>query len=81
MGLRCCELYPSAMWEEKSIYLGIETGYACTEHMNDELVEKINTGYFTQGSAGSKIKHYIPKNLVVQHLLVKKREKKLKLIV
>ena len=36
------------MWDEKSIYPRIETGYACTKDMNDELVEKFNTGNFTQ---------------------------------
>ena len=45
--------------------------------MNDELVEKISTGNFTQGSAVLKIKYYNPKNLTVQHAPVKKREKKI----
>ena len=44
--------------------------------MNDELVEKFNTGNFTQGSAILKIKYYNPKNLIVQHLPVKEKEKK-----
>ena len=67
-------LYPSAMWDEKSIYPRIETGYASTREMNDELVEKFNIQTFTQGSAILKIKYYNPKNLIVQHLPVK-REK------
>ena len=33
-------LYPSAMWDEKSIYPRNETGYAYTKDMIDELVEK-----------------------------------------
>ena len=41
-------LYPSAMWEEKSIYPRNETGYVFTEDKNNELVEKLNTGNFTQ---------------------------------
>ena len=49
--------------------------------MKDELVEKFNSGNFTQGSAVLKIRYYNPKNLVVQHLPVKERVKKLKLIV
>ena len=49
-------LYPSAMWDEKSIYPRIETGYAYTPDMNNELVEKFNTGNFNQGSAILKIK-------------------------
>ena len=44
-------LYPSALWDEKSIYPRIETGYAYTRDMNHELVEKFNTGNFIQGSA------------------------------
>ena len=49
-------LYPSAMWDPKSIYPMIETGYAYENHMNDELVEKPNNQTFTQGSAILKIK-------------------------
>ena len=44
--------------------------------MNNELVEKFNTGNFNQGSAILKIKYYNPKNLIVQHLPVKERQKK-----
>ena len=33
-------LYPSAMSDPKSVYLGIETVYAYTEDMKVELVEK-----------------------------------------
>ena len=57
----CVSLYPSAMWDEKSVYRRIETGYAFTEDMNDELLEKFNSGNFSQGSAISKIKYYYPK--------------------
>ena len=49
-------LYPSAMWDEKSIYPRIETGYSFTRDMNDELVEKFNNQTFFQGSAILKIK-------------------------
>ena len=45
--------------------------------MNDELVEKFSTGIFTQGSAILKNKNYNPKNLIVQHLPVKERDKKI----
>ena len=74
-------LYPSAMWDEKSIYPRIETGYAYTPDMNNEIVEKFNNQTFNQGSAILKIKYYNPKNLIVQHLPVKEKEKKLRLIV
>ena len=72
-------LYPSAMWDEISIYPRIETGYAFTRDMNSELVEKFNTGNFTQGSAILKIKYYNPKNLIVQHIPIKEKEKKIEI--
>ena len=72
-------LYPSAMWDEKSIYPRIETGYAFTTDMNDELVNKFNTGNFNQGSAILKIKYYNPKNLIVQHLPTKERVNKIEI--
>ena len=75
----CVSLYPSAMWDKNSIYPKIETGYAFTRDMNDELVEKFNNQTFTQGSAILKIKYYNPKNLIVQHLPVKEREKKIEI--
>ena len=65
------------MWDEKSIYPRIETGYAFTRDMNDELVEKFDTGDFTQGSAILKVKYYNPRLLIVQHLPVKEKEKKI----
>ena len=46
--------------------------------MNDELLEKFNNQTFTQGSAILKIKYYNPKNLIVQHLPLKEKEKKTK---
>ena len=72
-------LYLSAMWDEKSIYPKIKTGYAFTRDMNDEIVEKFNNQISTQGSAILKIKHYNPKNLIVQHLPIKVKEKKNKI--
>ena len=69
-------LYPSAMWDEKSIYPRIETGYAFTRDMKDELIGKINNQTLTQGSAILKNKYYNPKHLIVQHLPVKEKEKK-----
>ena len=49
-------LYPSAMWDEKSIYPRIETGYAFTRDMNKYLVHRFNNQTFTQGSAILKTK-------------------------
>ena len=72
-------LYPSAMWDEKSIYPRIETGYAFTRDMNDELVEKFNNQTFTQGSAILKIKYFNPRDLIVQHLPIKEKKKKIEI--
>ena len=47
--------------------------------MNKKLVKNFNTGKFTQGSAILKIKYYNPKSLIVQHLPVKEREKKIEI--
>ena len=75
-------LYASAMWDENSIYSRIGTGYAYTENMNYELVEKVKTGNLTQGSAILKIKYYHPKkNQSFNIFLLKKKKRKLKLIV
>ena len=78
-GYDAFSLYPSAMWDENSIYPRIETGYAFTPDMNDKLVKKLNIGNFNQGSAFLKFKSYNPKNLIVQHLPVKEREKKIEI--
>ena len=70
-------LYPSAMSDSKSIYPGIETGYAYTPDMNNALVEKFKNQTFTQGSAILKIKQYNPKSLIVQHLPITEQVKKM----
>ena len=72
-------LYPSAMWDPKSIYPKTETGYAFKREMNDERVENFNNQTFSQGSAILKIKYFNPKNLIVQHLPVKEKEKKIEI--
>ena len=59
------------MSDPKSIYPKLETGYAYTNDMNNDLVEKFNKGKFNQGSGILKIKYYNPKNRIVQHLPIK----------
>ena len=66
------------MWDKTSIYPKIETGCTFGKHMNNELVEKLNNKAFTQVSAILKIKYFNPKNIIVQHLLLKKKKRKLK---
>ena len=72
--------YPSALSDPKAIYPRIETGYAFTPDMIEDLVNKFNNQAFIQGSAILKIKYYNPQNLIVQHLPVKERVKKWKFI-
>ena len=67
------------MHDEKSIYPRIETGYAFTRDMNNELVEKFRNQTFTQGSVILKIKNYNPKNLIVQHLPIKEKVNKIEI--
>ena len=56
MDFDATSVHPSAIWNEKSIYPRIETGYVFTKDMNDELVEKFKSANFNQGSAVLKIK-------------------------
>ena len=67
------------MSDEKSIYPRLETGYAFTPDMNDELVDKFNIQTFTRGSAILKIKYNNLRNLIVQHLPVKEKENKIEI--
>ena len=62
------------MWDENSVYIRIETGYAHTKDMNDELVESFNSGSFSKNSAILKMKFFNPKKLVVQRLPIQERE-------
>ena len=65
------------MWDENSIYRRIETGYAHTKVIIDEPDEKYNNQTLTKESAISKNKYYNPKNLFLQHILVKEKVKKI----
>ena len=67
------------MSDPASIYPRIQTGYAYTIDMNDEFIEIFKSSTFIQGSAISKTKYHNPKKLVVQHLTVKERVKKIKI--
>ena len=67
-------LRPSAMWDEKSLHPKIETGYASTLDIDDEIVQKIITHSFTQGSAPPKVSYYNPKDLPFQHLPVEEKK-------
>ena len=73
-------LYPSAMWDEKSVYPKIETGFASQPHMNDVYEGAFNNQSFNQDgdeSAILKMKNYNQPNLKYQHLPVKEKVRKI----
>ena len=74
-------LYPSAMWDENSVYPKKESGFAFKPHMNGVYVEAVNIQTFNQDgdeSAISTIKFYNPPDLIFQHLPVKEKVRKKK---
>ena len=80
MDFDATSLYPSALWDEKSVYPKIETGFAFKPHMNKTYVEAFNNQSFNEDgdeSAILTIKYYNPPDLIFQHLPIKKKVKKL----
>ena len=80
MGYGGNSLYPSAMWDESSVYPKIETGFAFTPHMNDVYLEAFNNQTFNEDgdeSAILTIKYYNPPDLIFQHLPVKEKVQKI----
>ena len=72
-------LYPIAMWDEKSVYPKIETGFAFKPHMNNVYVETFHNQTFNEDgdeSAVSTIKYYNPPDLIFQHTFTKQRKVK-----
>ena len=73
-------LYPSAMWDEKSVYPKIETGFAFKPNVNDVYVEAFNNQTFNKDydeSAILTIKYYNPPDIIFQHLPIKEKVKKI----
>ena len=71
-------LYPSATWDENSVYPKIESGFAFKPHRNNVSVEAFNNQTFNQDGDESAIlrkKYYNPPNLIFQHLTVKEKIK------
>ena len=76
MDFDATSLYPSAMWDENSVYPKTESGFAFKPHMNNVYVEAFNNQTFNQDgdeSAILRIKNYNPRNLIIQHLPVKEK--------
>ena len=60
-------LYPSAMWDEKSVYPKIEIGFAFKPDLNDVYVESFDNKSFSQDgdeSAILSIKYYNPPDIM-----------------
>ena len=73
-------LYPSAMWDENSVYPKIETGFAFKPHLNTTFVDAFNNQTFNEDGDESAIlanKYYNPPNLIFQLLPVKEKVKKI----
>ena len=72
MDLDATSLYPSAMWDEDSVYPKIESGFGFEElQMNDRFVTDLNNQIFDKdgnGSALLKTIFYNPPSLIFQHL-------------
>ena len=80
MDFDATSLYPSAMWDENSVYPKIETGVAFKPRMNKTYVEAFNNKTFNEDgddSAILTIKYYNPPDPIFQHLPVKEKVKKL----
>ena len=80
MDFDATSLYPSAMWDGNSVYPKRETGFAFKPHMNRTYVEAFNNQTFNEDgdeSAVLTIKYYNPPDLILQHLPVKEKVKKI----
>ena len=80
MDFDATSLYPSAMWDEKSVDPKLESGFPFAPHMNDVYVEAFNNQTFNgdgDESAILTIKYYNPSDLIFQHLPIKEKFKKI----
>ena len=80
MDFDATSLYPSAMWDEKSVYPKIESGFAFKPYMNDVYVEAFSNQTFNEDgdeSAILTIKYHNPPDLIFQHLPIKEKVKKI----
>ena len=80
MDFDATSLYPSAMWDENSVYPKIETGFAFKPHMNTTFVDAFNNQTFNEDgdeSAILTIKYYNPPDLIFQNLPVKEKVEKI----
>ena len=55
MDFDATSLYPSAMWDENSVYAKIETGFAFKPHMDKIYVDAFNNQTFNEDGNESGI--------------------------
>ena len=78
MGYDGNSLYPSAMWDENSVYPKIETGFAFKPNMKGIYVDAFNNQTFNEDGDESAIlttKYYNPPNLIFQHIPIEEKVK------
>ena len=76
MDFDATSLYPSAIWDENSVCLKLESGFAFKLRMNKTYVDAFNNQTFNEDgdeSAILRIKYYNPPNIICQHLPVKEK--------
>ena len=68
-------LYPSAQIDKNSTWPKIETAYPFKKYMNDAVCTLFNSGRWNElnRSAFITVKYHNPKNMIFQHLPIKKR--------
>ena len=77
MDFDATSFYPSAMWDEKSVYPKIEIGFAFKPHMKKIYVEAFNNQTFNRDGNESAIlkKNHKPPNPKFQQLPIKEKMK------
>ena len=65
--------FPTAMSDNESIYPRIESVYAFTKDMNDDLVFAFNNQIFTKVGAVLRMKYYNPEDIIIEHKPVKEK--------
>ena len=73
-------LYPSALWDENSVYPKMATAFVFKPYMNDEYVEALNNQTFNEGGdkfAKLTIKNYNPPDVIFKHLPFTEKVKKI----
>ena len=80
MDFGATSLYTSAMWDENSVCPKIESGFAFKPHMDKTYVDAFKNQSFNQDgkeSAFLKPKYHNLPNLILQHLPVEEKVKKI----